>query len=50
VLYDYFAFYTPAFVTGIAFNLLNLAMVGMLVFRQHRDTSNSILASPFSKG
>jgi MFS family permease len=35
-LYDHFGFYAPAFMTGIAFNLLNLALVGTLVFRQHR--------------
>ena len=38
VLYDYFAYYAPAFMTGIAFNLMNLALVGTLVFRQHRDS------------
>jgi MFS family permease len=42
VLYDYFGYYTPAFMTGIAFNLLNLAVVGTLVFRQHRDPSSVI--------
>jgi MFS family permease len=41
ILYDHFGFYTAAFVTGIAFNLLNLAVVGSLVFRQHRDNEPS---------
>jgi MFS family permease len=35
VLYDYFGFYAPAFATGAAFNVFNLALVGALVFRQH---------------
>ena len=38
VLYDYFGYYLPAFATGIAFNLLNLVLVGALVFRAHRDS------------
>ncbi len=37
VLYDHFGSYAPAFATGIAFNLLNLALIGTLVFRQQRD-------------
>jgi MFS family permease len=37
ILYDHFGFYAPAFTTGVAFNILNLAVVGTLVFRQHRD-------------
>ncbi|UYN94425.1 MAG: MFS transporter [Enhydrobacter sp.] len=32
-LYDSFGFYAPAFAIGIAFNLLNLALIGFLVFR-----------------
>jgi MFS family permease len=32
-LYDRFGFYAPAFGIGIAFNLLNLALIGFLVFR-----------------
>jgi MFS family permease len=39
VLYDYFAYYLPAFATGIVFNLINLVLVGALVFRQRRDSS-----------
>jgi len=38
VLYDYFGYYLPAFTTGIAFNLMNLVLVGTLVFRRHRDS------------
>jgi MFS family permease len=38
VLYDYFGYYLPAFATGIGFNLLNLVLVGTLVFRAHRDS------------
>jgi hypothetical protein len=30
-LYDGFGFYTPAFAVGLLFNLLNLAVVGILV-------------------
>jgi len=37
VLYDYFGFYAPAFATGVAFNLLNLAVIGTLVLRQHAN-------------
>jgi hypothetical protein len=33
-MYDHFAFYTPAFVVGVAFNLLNLAVVGALIARR----------------
>ncbi len=38
MLYDHFGYYAPAFMTGIGFNLMNLVLVGTLVFRQHRDT------------
>jgi MFS family permease len=38
VLYDHFGYYLPAFATGIVFNLLNLVLVGSLVFRQHRNS------------
>jgi MFS family permease len=34
LLYDSYGFYAPAFATGIAFNLLNLLVVGTLVLRQ----------------
>jgi MFS family permease len=34
-LYDHFGYYGPAFAAGIAVNLLNLAIILMLVGRQH---------------
>ena len=34
VMYDHFAFYTPAFAVGVAFNVLNLAVIGALVMRR----------------
>jgi MFS family permease len=34
VMYDHFGFYAPAFATGIGFNLLNFAVVVILVLRQ----------------
>ena len=34
LLYDYFGYYAPAFAAGIGANLLNLAVVGLLVARQ----------------
>ena len=36
-LYDNFGFYAPAFMTGVIFNLANLALVGFLVMRQRWD-------------
>ncbi|HLH91543.1 MAG TPA: MFS transporter [Xanthobacteraceae bacterium] len=42
VLYDHYGYYLPAFATGIAFNLVNLVVVGTLVFRQHRDSGISV--------
>jgi MFS family permease len=35
ILYDHFGYYGPAFATGIAVNLLNLAVILTLVGRQH---------------
>jgi MFS family permease len=35
ILYDHFGYYGPAFATGIAVNLLNLAIILTLVGRQH---------------
>jgi MFS family permease len=35
ILYDHFGYYGPAFVAGIAINLLNLAIILTLVARQH---------------
>jgi hypothetical protein len=42
VLYDYFGYYLPAFATGIAFNLVNLALVGILVCREQREGATAI--------
>ena len=36
-LYDHFGFYAPAFVSGVLFNLANIAVVGFLVLRQRRS-------------
>ncbi|MGH7086793.1 MAG: MFS transporter, partial [Acetobacteraceae bacterium] len=36
VIYDYAGFYAPAFAIGILFNLVNLLLIGTLVFRQSR--------------
>ena len=33
-LYDYFGYYAPAFAAGVGFNLLNLAVIAILVARQ----------------
>jgi len=38
-LYDHFGFYAPAFGAGIAFNVLNLAIVGTLVLRQRQQAT-----------
>jgi MFS family permease len=42
-IYDHFASYTPAFATGVVFNLLNLALLGFLVTRMPRR-SGPVLA------
>ncbi|MFL5101517.1 MAG: MFS transporter [Xanthobacteraceae bacterium] len=34
-MYDVFGFYAPAFATGVAFNLVNLAVLALLVTRRH---------------
>jgi MFS family permease len=34
-LYDYFGYYAPAFAVGVGFNLLNFAVIAILVGRQH---------------
>ena len=36
VLYDHFGTYAPAFAAGVGANAINLAIVGLLVFR-HRS-------------
>jgi MFS family permease len=33
-LYDYFGYYAPAFAAGVGFNLLNFAVIALLVIRQ----------------
>lgn len=35
-LYDHFGYYAPAFGAGVAFNILNLGIIGFLVFRTTR--------------
>jgi MFS family permease len=37
-LYDHFGFYTPAFATGVLFNVFNLLLLGFLVMRQSKGT------------
>jgi MFS family permease len=41
LLYDHFGYYAPAFAFGIGTNILNMVVVGLLVFlqRQHRGKS-----------
>jgi MFS family permease len=34
-LYDHFGYYAPAFASGVAFNLLNLSLLGFLVLRRN---------------
>jgi hypothetical protein len=34
-MYDLFGFYAPAFATGVGFNLVNLAVLALLVIRRH---------------
>ncbi len=36
LLYDHFGYYAPAFVAGLAFNAINLLMIGTLVARRSR--------------
>src|SRR5207237_2861913 len=33
-LFDHFGYYAPAFASGVAFNLINFSLVGLLVLRQ----------------
>lgn len=33
LLYDHFGYYAPAFASGVAFNVVNLLIVGFLIFR-----------------
>ena len=36
-LFDHFGYYGPAFISGVLFNLVNIAIVGFLVLRQRRE-------------
>src|SRR5262249_45341272 len=47
-IYDHFGYYAPAFMANIAFNLVNLALVGFLVLRQHGG--RGLPAGPASEG
>jgi MFS family permease len=38
-LYDIYGFYTPAFATGVAFNVANIAILFMLLMRQRMMTA-----------
>jgi predicted MFS family arabinose efflux permease len=44
-LYDHFGYYAPAFGVGVAFNLLNLAMVGFLVLRLVAERLSAALSA-----
>jgi ABC-type uncharacterized transport system YnjBCD permease subunit len=35
LLYDHFGYYTPAFTAGLAFNAVNLLLIGTLVLRRN---------------
>jgi MFS family permease len=41
LMYDHFGYYLPAFAAGVAFNLLNLAVIGALVLRRNRPVDLS---------
>ena len=43
-MYDYFGYYAPAFVTGIAFNAVNFLIVGILVLRYRRTRTVALVA------
>ncbi|MGZ6042796.1 MAG: MFS transporter, partial [Asticcacaulis sp.] len=43
-LYDHFGYYLPAFAAGIAFNLVNLAILLILVFRQRDKALRAAMA------
>jgi MFS family permease len=44
ILYDHFGFYAPAFTTGLAFNLVNLAILSWLLWRWMRTQRTVTLA------
>jgi len=41
-MYDVFGFYAPAFATGVAFNLVNLAVLALLVTRRHLAENEAV--------
>jgi MFS family permease len=41
-MYDLYGFYAPAFATGVAFNLVNLAVLAVLVLRRHLITNEAV--------
>jgi hypothetical protein len=43
-MYDHFGFYAPAFMTGILSNLVNLVLLGSLVWRARRTRYRSVFA------
>jgi len=45
-LYDYFGYYGPAFAAGVGFNLLNFAIIAMLVARQRMDRAKCKVDPP----
>jgi len=44
VLYDYFAFYGPAFATAVMFGMLNLTVLGILVWQQRHGSAVAVPA------
>ena len=46
-LYDHFGTYAPAFAAGVAANVINLAIIGVLVFRQ-RSRADSVPIPKFA--
>jgi MFS family permease len=43
VIYDHFAYYTPAFATGVLFNLVNLVVIGSLLLRRRNLSLRPVL-------
>jgi hypothetical protein len=46
LIYDRFGFYAPSFAAGIAFNLVNLALIGTLVPRHRPPRLGAPSGSP----
>ena len=44
-LYDHFGYYAPAFGTGVAFNIMNLLIIGFLVARTSRARRANVLSA-----